>query len=372
MNIAPKYCVIEKQFDKMDFKTIENTVTTFYMRKSCDHSPEEIAMLDTGMTDVNDLLRFVYKNSSKLVAMGEADTLENAMQQGICYYQNYIQVKSWNRRKQVYTFDADMLNELIRTDISDIVIPYDAFEYLPYRSLYLDFSANSQIVKTVGADGCLVQIQSVTLRETGDQFYQFCVILSSFYKDNEITMMKAVVLPNDKNDVRLSVDEFTKAYDSKLGLYVSETGICPEEMRPELQGMLVVQCLLYLCSYQPDIHETTASKMQYRKVKKAVKSGKQLPVREYVVGERFGEAFRKWTKGCLGQSSEHTPTGRKNKPHMRRAHYHRFWTGKRDSDERRLVTRWVHECFCGLTEDEAEGSLDTVRHEVREGVKPCE
>ena len=38
---------------------------------------------------------------------------------------------------------------------------------------------------------------------------------------------------------------------------------------------------------------------------------------------------------------------------MRRAHYHRYWIGKRNSDERQLVTRWVHECLCGLTEDEA-------------------
>lgn len=362
--IAPKYYATLKDFDRLDFKTLENTVSAFYMGRFCGYSLKQISELDTGMNNVNDMLRFVYKMGCEIVAEDKSETLGSAMQQGISYYQNYVQVKNWNRRKQVYSFDADMLNELIRTDISDITLPYDAFEHLPYRSLYLDFSANKQIVKTLNADGCLVDIQAVTLPE--DKYSQYVVILLSFLEQNETRMIKAQILPNEKGNVKIPIDDIINS-DATWGLYVSETGKYPEGVRPELQEFLAIQCLLYLCSYEPDIRETPASKMQYRKVKKDKKNGKQVPVREYAVGERFGEAFRKWTKGCIGQSSEHTPTGRRNKPHMRRAHYHRYWIGKRNSDERQLVTRWVHECLCGLTEDEAEDKLDTIKHKAVKG-----
>ncbi len=361
MDFKPKYHVNKDEYDKLDFIVLEKSVTNFYMAKFFEYSPEEIAQVDTGTAEVNDMMRFVYRVAKKAVHDGTHSDIEEAMQTGICYYQNYVQMKRWYKRKQIYSFDAEILNELIRTDIENITLPHNIFNHLPCDSLCLDFSANKQITRLIGAERCVVQVNPVRLRENGEEYH---VILVSFYNSNDTNMMKAVVLPNEEGSSDISVKDFIKPTTS-LGLYISCNADVPVGCHPELQELLVLQCLIYLCSYEPDIHETVVSKAQHRKAKQNKKKRNDLPNREFKVGERFGAAFRKWTKGQLGQSSEHTETGRKNKPHLRRAHWHRFWVGKRNSEERRLVIKWLSECLCGVSENEAEARLDTVKHEVK-------
>lgn len=358
MEFAPKYHVNKRIYDQLPYDIQERAVTSFYVAKCNGYTPQEISETDTGMPEANKMLKWIYKAAQEVVRDGEATDLQHGMQTGISYYQNYVQMKSWYRRKQIYAFDADILDELIRTNADSITLPQDVFDYLPCRSLCLDFSANERIMKCINAERAVVQVESVKLPDSDNEYH---VILMSFCHGNDTNMIKALVLLKEEGSTDISIKELM---DSKLGLIVSETGELPEECRPELQVVLVLSCLMYLCSYEPDIRETVVSKAKHRKAKQEKKKPCDAPNREFLVGERFGEAFRKWTKGQLGQSSEHTETGRKNKPHLRRAHWHRFWIGKRGSDERKLVIRWLSECFCGITDNEAEASLDTVKHEV--------
>ena len=358
MNIAPKSNV-SKSFDKLDTKMLEDVITTFYMGKFCGCSPEEISKIKVN-GNAEFMLKFLFNEAHNAVDRGEAENLYTGMQIGICYYQDCVQLRRWYRSKQVYSFDADMLKELIRTDITDITLLYDVFEHLPNRSVYLDFSASPEIVNLIDADGCIAQVQTANLVEDNND--QYHIILMLFYKENNIKMIKAMVLPNEKDGSKIAIDDVLKSAGS-LGLFTNSTSELPEDCRPKLQELLTLQCLLYLCSYEPDIYETTVSKMQNRKAKQS--KNKNKPNREFKVGERFGTAYRKWTKRLLGQSDEHTSTERRNKPHIRKAHWHRHWIGKHGSDKRKLVVRWHYECFCGLTEKEAEDKLDTVKHSVK-------
>lgn len=87
--------------------------------------------------------------------------------------------------------------------------------------------------------------------------------------------------------------------------------------------------VLYLCSAERDIIQTSKP----RKVAKNPKKRKrQLPV-EYRVGSAIGGAIRR----ARGSQRTGTGEGTKKAPHIRKAHYHTFWTGKKGEDKKPIV-----------------------------------
>jgi hypothetical protein len=92
-----------------------------------------------------------------------------------------------------------------------------------------------------------------------------------------------------------------------------------------------VMLTMYACSDEPDLIDVTppASLRANGKFK-----GSNLEIHD--LGIRIGAALRTHRTA----SGNATGTGNPVTPHVRRAHWHRFWTGPRDG-ERTLVLRWL-------------------------------
>lgn len=269
----------------------------------------------------------------------------------------------WKKKKQIFKFDRALTQELADTEV-DFVIPFDIFSRLPYQTLYMDFSDNPEICEATHMDGCIVQPHKIVNRLSeghsglsalrhdvayGDSY--FVLLIMTYYKGRS-KAVRGLTFPNTSEGISLSAD--------KMNIAISESQTIAGDAK--LQTAVIMQALLYLCSYEPDIRETDVSKAQRRQAKQNKTKSADMPIQSYVVGVRFGAAFRKWTAGTLG--AEHsTGTGSHKRPHMRRAHWHRFWTGKRDSDDRKLIIKWVSECFCGVAEGESD-KMSAVQHKV--------
>lgn len=97
----------------------------------------------------------------------------------------------------------------------------------------------------------------------------------------------------------------------------------------------LVSLVLYLCS---DAAEITDRKDQTR-----APAGFQSPTRTpnaptvWETAFRLGEALRSARAAAASGDGSHAAP----RPHIRRAHWHHFWTGPR-SGERRLVLPWLH------------------------------
>lgn len=272
-----------------------------------------------------------------------------------CYvsmYQYVAQLERFKRTKQILAFDKDFISELIKTDGS-FSIRYNIFATLPYDNFYIDLSSAKELCSEIGIDGMLIQIHSV--RTTDAEFW----ILNCIpYKDGHSIIVTSQVLSNTNDGIELTVDEIVESMSIKTN--------DPDILAADYNRIfpMLINILLYLCSYEPDIRETTVSKRQRADAKKAKKDKKDYPEQVYVVGERFGAAFRKWTKDSVGVNHESTSDGsRKVKPHIRRAHWHRYWYGKRNSPNRELRLRWVHECECAFDDENTE--VEAVKHKVK-------
>lgn len=136
----------------------------------------------------------------------------------------------------------------------------------------------------------------------------------------------------------------------------------PTERQQNMAGEFaaLVSLVLYLCSQAAEL--TDPSKPATRPTRpepKKVKSGWRLfpPERPRIwrVGDRLGEAIRR-AEGAERAEPTPGPTGShaSPRPHIRRAHWHAYWTGpKSDLTARALVLKWLPPIPVNLTEEDS-------------------
>lgn len=326
---------------------IENALVSYYVGAYGGYPIDDVRYLKAFN---NRLIDFIDKTTRD--EADKADLIHSAI--GMCHY-SYL-MKAWQKSRQSFVFNKDMVSELSKTDTT-FKIPYNIFDRLPFTTLYLDFSANKELCEKIEMDGFLLKIIKVNAaferHEEAVKDNDYWVLLGAIYRNGRNTFVRGNVLLNKKTDDEVTLNELTA---DVLNLQKD----CNFDIKT--QTVLITQALLYLSSYEPDIRETTDSKSKKASYKRNKKKGKKLdkPEGTYIVGERFGAAFRKWTADSTGKESS-TPNGKHVKPHFRRAHWHRYWIGKKNSNDRKLVVKWVHQCLCGANNTD---ELDFVKHKV--------
>lgn len=106
----------------------------------------------------------------------------------------------------------------------------------------------------------------------------------------------------------------------------------------------IVSLVLYLCCEEPEIDDARipGSRPSYPKAQRTKKGLRIFPAekpRIWMVGEKL--ALQLKSALSLGD-----PNGRKITPHLRRAHWHGFWTGPL-SGERKFTYKWLPPSFVG-------------------------
>ena len=118
----------------------------------------------------------------------------------------------------------------------------------------------------------------------------------------------------------------------------------------------VISLLLYVCSVSAEYRDKRGSDRQPANPKptKTKKSNRVFPASNpttWEVGYRMGAALR-LAEQESADPRKHEPTGKRVKAHMRRAHWHAFWTGRMSEPSlRKLEVKWLPPIPVGLSED---------------------
>ena len=122
----------------------------------------------------------------------------------------------------------------------------------------------------------------------------------------------------------------------------------------------LVSLLLYLCSANGEIEPVevkTPGKPKPKKTKGGLRLFPPDKPTTWDVGIRMGAAIRQ----AAATSEDRGGTHASPRPHIRRAHWHTYWTGKRDKPEKRKpILKWLSPILVG-----AEGDLPVTIRPVK-------
>jgi hypothetical protein len=228
----------------------------------------------------------------------------------------------WARNKMAYRFDGTLADTLAAQRL-DSKIPSEILDYLPYPCVYIERNMTIEGRKTTGF---------------------FAWLDWGTMGNKKLLMLLFTMADSTSLSIGLPVTGGTIA-DSILEVANSHTGVGRNFTEKDVHNFAAAQSLiacinllLYLCSEKPEIPDDT--ELQTRRSRDSYGNTKRAAVWE--VGTRIGAALRKAIEPdaeseTISDKSSHSSP----RPHMRRAHWHSFWSGKRNGTERKLILRWL-------------------------------
>lgn len=230
---------------------------------------------------------------------------------------------AWGESKMIYRFDTSFAEELGKTKNLER-IPIDALLHMPFKSICIQVGNEEYLVflDQNMVEGIYELRIEILVRENFDSV-SMILDLSS---DNLQTCIDHTVAEMCRFDIPVLRTLVSKTVDSQRQAFIT-----------------IIQMLLYLQSENIDIEvdvENTIARKHYPR--------KNIPTISNI-GYRIGADIRKirvhrvtaiQSEAQESEAQEERFYGSPKSAHIRRAHWHRFWTGSRNG-ERKLIIRWV-------------------------------
>lgn len=269
----------------------------------------------TDMCTFDETLPSIYQPLSRTLPHSEA------AEAAVRYYLS----GKWRLTKVVYTADPLFLDILSKSESTAL---YTAIlRRLPFRTFYLHCPRARSL-------GLLVHVEPY---ENGDCLFAVGVI----YKEQEALSCSLISLTfQDGETIQQAMDHLVLQIQAGGDPFHSVM-TAPETNRRRMQALYaqsVTEALFfsyYLASQNADIRPVRSSK-EHRCLRS---NGTPLRIREWEIGFRTGCTITQMYRSrSAGQPpAEPGPAGIK-RPHIRRAHWHHYWTGKGRSI---LVVKWI-------------------------------
>lgn len=280
-------------------------------------------------------------------------------------------IAAWRTTKLHYEVDPDFWDELAATPMKGTP-PSEIFQHLPARAFFISRKG-----------GLLRDVDAELHRRDGDAvFHGFFV----YVLPGVLTILPATnTTISGKMEMRLGKESVEEALDrvcremreSSLSVIRAHPNGTDAERQQAIQDMQkrwpdeeksikrdwhgVLSNVLYLCTDAPDV-EGKPLPVPCRTSRIGARVRFSTPVTETVVGVgiRLGSVFRK--AASESRRSGGDSAGKPMPPHIRRAHWHTYWAGKKG--EQRPEVKWLSPIL--VNAQSSEQIMETV-HKVSAG-----
>lgn len=252
---------------------------------------------------------------------------------------------AWRKSKEVYVFDPDFVSLLSDME-DDVEIPTDALLRLPYYAFYVEAPGNSSIVGEF--DGFFAALES----DPGNHERELRISL--IFKEESEPPCVPIIINLDTD----TISQSARNLGEEMRKHLPANSIAANDIiskHAELYrtvGAFAVNMILYIIADNNDIAPNSEQAFITHRTPHV--RDKYSEIRRWDVGVRVGNTIRAARKATPVQD-EPKPTGThaSPRPHMRRAHWHHFWTGpKKDLDARKLVLKWIPPTFVSGEDEE--------------------
>ena len=243
---------------------------------------------------------------------------------------------SWSLSKVIYTFDPDILESLQSIRWSDIRNqPIDLLTKLPVDNFVID-TGNTFRFKGMDSDFISVHVER-------DPKFNHPITFRMLFGGADMKAdgdfgIQPIHLYLDAMNKSLTFADIYKLNCERAKTSGEYSGSALSEVFGTIKRMFVltIPYILYLCSKNAEISQTIKSKSAYRPYSNVPKDD-YSEIREYICGEPTGIRIRNF------RNAQHSGNGHRSgsvkSPHVRRAHYHRFWVGS--GEDRHQVIRFL-------------------------------
>lgn len=242
---------------------------------------------------------------------------------------------AWRPTKGIYRFHPELYESLIETDVKG-EIPSDILLRMPGWAVFIE---------TPFSDNMPYEISG------------FWAYLSRIGKQEELVLVGLWRKEGQHLEYGIDPEKDVLLYNLPLGhhpvsdlvsmMYQEEDGLASRKYKDAPDGVkalsehvasAMLSLLLYLCSEKPDIADWEPQKPHYKYLGKKRRWIACKQSQQWDVGLRLGAALRA-AREKKDSDSESGAGGASVRPHVRRAHWHSFWVGKRG--EQKLSLRWL-------------------------------
>ncbi len=236
-------------------------------------------------------------------------------------------LQNWALYNQIFRFDK-VLFDTLTTNTEDISVSVDAFSHLPYPAFFIENEFDDKYNHYIGV---FVIVEK-------DKYVSLCFIRKDLvWFDTDIKL--------DRGNLSISAltDDYIEVTGDRNKNYMFESRELVKRIAP---------VLLYLCAENKEVEKIKIQKEKKKKKGKASSPAKTLYT-DNRVGYKIGAEIRKAkTRYVYDNSAKGNGKGTKKSPHFRKAHYHSYWTGKRNSDERKLIVKFLPPTYVNNTEND--------------------
>lgn len=268
----------------------------------------------------------------------------------------------WCAYKKIYEFNPTFIRYLAATEAGEISI--SLLKKLPFRSFYISFGGevldSEPFPGFVPCIGMFVYIYFTKVEE--DEYAHFAMTLRGV-NETSIPLYCGIKDRCVFTEVT-NIDKMPKA----VWNYITHNGdpkqiemVKRKQKNQKQFFMIVMNACQYLCASNAEIKDVKVDK-KHRPV--ITVNGKDKPIAMDLsqVGVRLGQKFEKMYRDLESECQREGRKGIRKRPHVRRAHWHHYWTGPGRTV---LTVKWLEPVFVMGTDDE----IDTVIHEVKGEIK---
>lgn len=259
-------------------------------------------------------------------------------------------VHLWRSHRVIYAIDRDLAAELQAQAVAireDEDLPVDLLMGLPYPCFAAE-SAPFEVVSRDGETGEIVHRAPFTGRfmltvSQPGEFGNPWPALSVLFETPGGNSQYYLPIPTGgtlEDSLRLLLDYYKSVERPGDPDYTMD--LARQEAVPVL---FAAQIVLYIQAKNADLQNRPVSVPRKKNRRSAMPRKKPEKVVE--VGYHVGKLIRK-SKSEHGSAVERAGTGGgwTVRPHARRGHWHRYWTGpKNEPDKRKLELKWTHPTF---------------------------
>lgn len=281
----------------------------------------------------------------------------------------------WNRYKKIYQFNPAFVSYLAETEAG--ALHADLIKRLPFDSFYISFGG--EILSDEGAlnlpawaepaIGMFVHVyisnETYHLETSNRDIiakyvnYSLCVVGKEGTTFNLFCGARDGTVMQKAMDVDTWSENIRKAFGITTPEKLNEIRERQKLQKPFF--MIALNACQYLCASNAEIKEFKVSK----KDKPVISVGaKKNPINIQVsnVGYYIGKRFEKMYTESVNQGSHIGISGVKKRPHVRRAHWHHYWTGPGRTV---LQVKWLEPIFVMGEETDIKTAVHAVEGDMK-------